>query len=79
MLEHLFGLNKLEVQLQARWRRLHRSREHAQRLVRLTRLCTASDLCATTMAQEVVNPRWIAFNVDTGAGGTVADERGLRM
>ena len=33
--------------------------------------CTASDLCATTMAQqEVVNPRWIAFNVDTGAGGT---------
>ena len=34
--------------------------------------CTALDLCATTMAQqEVVNPRWIAFNVDTGAGGTV--------
>ena len=33
--------------------------------------CTALDLCATTMAQkEVVNPRWIAFNVDTGAGGT---------
>ena len=34
--------------------------------------CTASDLCATTMAQqEVVNPRWTAFNVDTGAEGTV--------
>ena len=34
--------------------------------------CTALDLCATTMAQqEVVNPRWMAFNVDTGAGGTV--------
>ena len=34
--------------------------------------CTALDLCATTMArQEVDNPRWIAFNVDTGAGGTV--------
>ena len=34
--------------------------------------CTALDLCATTMAQhEVVNPRWIVFNVDTGAGGTV--------
>ena len=33
---------------------------------------TALDLCATTMAQqEVVNPRWMAFNVDTGAGGTV--------
>ena len=31
--------------------------------------CTALDLCATTMAQqEVVNPRWMAFNVDTGAG-----------
>ena len=34
--------------------------------------CTALDLCAATMAQsEVVNPRWIAFNVDTGTGGTV--------
>ena len=34
--------------------------------------CTALHLCATTMAQqEVVNPRWIAFNVDTGAEGTV--------
>ena len=33
---------------------------------------TALDLCASTMAQqEVVNHRWIAFNVDTGAGGTV--------
>ena len=32
--------------------------------------CTALDLCATTMAQqEVVNSRWIALNVDTGAGG----------
>ena len=32
----------------------------------------ASDLCATTMAQqEVVNPRWIAFNLYNGAGGTV--------
>ena len=29
--------------------------------------CTSLDLCA----QEIVNPRWIAFNVDTGAGGTV--------
>ena len=34
--------------------------------------CTALDLCATAMAQqEIVNPRWIAFNVDTGVGGTV--------
>ena len=34
--------------------------------------CTGLDSCATTMAQhEVVDPRWIAFNVDTGAGGTV--------
>ena len=32
----------------------------------------ALDLRATTMAQqEVANPRWKAFNVDTGAGGTV--------
>ena len=29
--------------------------------------CTSLDLCA----QEIVNPRWIAFNVDTGAGGHV--------
>ena len=29
--------------------------------------CTSLDLCA----QEIVNPRWIAFNVDTGVGGTV--------
>ena len=34
--------------------------------------CTALDLCATSIAQqEVVNPRWIAFNADTGAAGTV--------
>ena len=34
--------------------------------------CTALDLCATALIQqEVVNPRWIAFNGDTGAGGTV--------
>ena len=34
--------------------------------------CTALDLCATALTQrETVNPRWIAFNVDTGAGGTV--------
>ena len=34
--------------------------------------CTVSDLCATTMAQQdVVSPRWTAFNVDTGAEGTV--------
>ena len=34
--------------------------------------CTALDLCATALAQqEIVNPRWIAFNVDAGAGGTV--------
>ena len=33
--------------------------------------CTALDLCATALTQqEIVNPRWIAFNVDTGAGGT---------
>ena len=33
---------------------------------------TALDLSATTLAQqEVVNPLWIAFNVDLGAGGTV--------
>ena len=34
--------------------------------------CTALDLRATALAQqEIVNPRWIAFNVDTRAGGTV--------
>ena len=34
--------------------------------------CTAFDLCATALTQqEIVNPRWIAFNVGTGAGGTV--------
>ena len=34
--------------------------------------CTALDLCATALTQqEIVNPRWIAFNVDIGAGGTV--------
>ena len=34
--------------------------------------CTALDLCATALTQqEIVNPRWIAFNVDTGAGGIV--------
>ena len=34
--------------------------------------CTALDLCATALTQqEIVNPRWIAFNVETGAGGTV--------
>ena len=34
--------------------------------------CTALDLCETALTQqEIVNPRWIAFNVDTGAGGTV--------
>ena len=43
--------------------------------------CTALDLCATAMTQqEIVNPRWIAFSVDTGAGrNCVANERGLRM
>ena len=36
--------------------------------------CTALDLCATALTQqEIVNPRWMAFNVDTGAGGTVAN------
>ena len=35
--------------------------------------CTALDLCATALTQqEIVNHRWIAFNVDTGAGGTVS-------
>ena len=64
--------SKLEVQLRARWRRLHRRRKQAQRLVRLSRLNAQRWICATTMArQEVVSPRWIAFNVDTGAGGTV--------
>ena len=34
--------------------------------------CTALHLCATALTQqEIVNPRWIAFSVDTGAGGTV--------
>ena len=32
---------------------------------------TALDRCVTTMAQQVVNPRWTTFNVDTGVGGTV--------
>ena len=29
--------------------------------------CTSLDLCA----EEIANPRWVAFNEDTGAGGTV--------
>ena len=29
--------------------------------------CTSWDLCA----QEIVNPRWMTFSMDTGAGGTV--------
>ena len=34
--------------------------------------CTAFDLCATALTQqEIVNSHWIAFNMDTGAGGTV--------
>ena len=34
--------------------------------------CTALDQCATALAQqEIVNPRCKAFNVDTGAQGTV--------
>ena len=34
--------------------------------------CTALDLCVTALTQqEIVNPRWIAFNVDTRLGGTV--------
>ena len=34
--------------------------------------CTALDLCATALTQQgIVNPCWMAFNVDTGAGGTV--------
>ena len=34
--------------------------------------CTALDLRATALTQqEIVNPRWIVFNVDTGAGRTV--------
>ena len=34
--------------------------------------CTSLDLYATALTQqEIVKPRWIAFNVDTGAGGTV--------
>ena len=34
--------------------------------------CTALDLCASALPQqEFMNPRWTAFNVDTGAGGTV--------
>ena len=31
--------------------------------------CTALDLCATALTQqEIMNPRWMVFNVDTGAG-----------
>ena len=73
VLEHLFGISKLGVQLRSRWRRLRRRRKQAKRLGRSTQIeCTALDLCATAMTQqEVVNPRWIAFTVDTGAGGTV--------
>ena len=34
--------------------------------------CTALDLCATALKQqEIVNRRWIAFNVEIGAGGIV--------
>ena len=43
--------------------------------------CTALDLCATALTQqEMVNSRWIAFNVDTGAGrNRMVNERGLRV
>ena len=42
--------------------------------------CTALDLCATALTQqEIVNPRWMTFNVDTGAGDRMANERGLRV
>ena len=71
MLEHLCGISKLEVQLRAWWHRLHHRRKQAQRLARLTRLSAQRWICARLHWQEIVNPRWIAFNVDTGAGGTV--------
>ena len=71
-MENLPGISSLEAQLRARW------------VCRSTTVgtidkieCTALDLCATTMAQqEVANPRWRAFNVDTWSWrNCVADER----
>ena len=50
MLEHLFGISKLEVRLRARWRRLHRRRKQTKRLARLTRLNAQRWIC--------VQPRW---------------------
>ena len=58
MPEHLREINS-RVQQQARWHRLHHGQKQAQRLAQLTRLSAHR------------KPRWIAFNVDTRAGGTV--------
>ena len=71
MLEHLFGISKLVVQssLVASCTPQTETSTTVGTIDTIGR--TALDRCATTMAQQVVNPRWIAFNVDTGAGGTV--------
>ena len=75
MLEHLLGISKLEVQLRARWRRLHRRRRQAQWLVRLTRLNAQRWICVQPrwqQEQELQCGHWSWRNC-------VADERGLRM
>ena len=62
MLEHLCGINN-RVQLRARW---HRP-ETSTTVGTVDAIeCTALDLCTSALTQqENVNPRWIAFNVDT--------------
>ena len=71
MLENLYGINS-RVRLRAQWHRLHHRRKQAQRLARLTRSSAQRWICARLVTQqEIVNPRWKAFHVDTGAGGTV--------
>ena len=71
MLGRLCGINS-RVQWRAQWHCLHQT-ETSTTVGTVDAIeCTALDLCATALTQqEIVNPRWIAFNVDTGAGGTV--------
>ena len=71
--EHLFGISELEVPVATSVASSAPQTETNKTVGTIDTIeCTTLDLCATTMAQqEVVNPRWIAFNADTGAGGTV--------
>ena len=72
MLEHLCGINS-RVPVASSVHRLHHRQRQGTTVGTVDAIeCTVLDLCATALTQqEIVNPRWIAFNVDTGAGGTV--------